>query len=75
MYRQVHLDRLVFLSPCQIGDRDRDICTAIAKTMEMPAQSGDCLAAVEIVVGKNGAVLDRRGQHVNWATAFGLSLS
>jgi len=74
MYRQTKLDRLVFLSPCQIGDRDREICTAIAKTMELPAQSGDCLAAVEIIRGKNGVVVDRRGPHVNWATAFGLSL-
>jgi hypothetical protein len=71
MYEKAHIERLIFLSSHIV---DRDVCTTIAKQMEMPAQMGDCLAAVE-EANINGLVIDRRGCEVNWATAFGLSLS
>lgn len=71
MQKETRIERLIFLSG-QAGDRD--ICTTIAKQLEMPAQIGDCLAAVKTAdVYRLG--IDRRGCHVNWATAFGLSLS
>jgi hypothetical protein len=40
----------------------------------MPAQIGNCLAAVEIEDSRHSG-MDRRDCQVNWATAFGLSLS
>ncbi len=72
MYRNAQIERLIFLSGQRV---DKDVCTAIAKQLEMPAQMGDSLAAVEILMGRDGPVVDRRGCQVNWATAFGLSLS
>jgi hypothetical protein len=66
------------------------MCVTIAKQLDIPAQVGDCLAAVKIIepslLGgkpkKNnddkesaGTPIDRRNCEVNWATAFGLSLS
>jgi len=71
MYRRDQIERLVFLSGQAV---DRDICTTIAKQLEVPAQLGDCLAAVEIA-NPYDLGIDRRGCQVNWATAFGLSLS
>jgi Tfp pilus assembly PilM family ATPase len=71
MYRKAQIERLVFLSGRAV---DKDICTAIAEQLDMPAQMGDCLAAVEIPVCQDGLRIDRRGRQVNWAAAFGLSL-
>lgn len=81
--------RLVFLT--SQTTIDKEMCVTIAKQLDVPAQVGDCLAAVEISepcrlgVGsgndkdKNkkatGAPIERRKCEVNWATAFGLSLS
>ncbi len=84
MYRKAQIERLVFLSGRAV---DRDICVTIAKQLEIPAQVGDCLAAVEIAdpsrlgrdgehdKGSLGTPIDRRNCQVNWAIAFGLSLS
>lgn len=84
MYNNFDIERLIFLSS---RSEDRDICATIAKKMEMPAQVGDCLAAVETAdpyrlsrEDKNdrnitGNAIDRRNNNVNWAIAFGLSLS
>lgn len=78
------IERLIFLSGRAV---DRDLCASIAKQLEMPAQIGDCLTAVEIdgpyhfatdgeQKGKHsGTPIDRRNCRINWATAFGLSLS
>jgi type IV pilus assembly protein PilM len=71
MHEEAQIERLIFLSSQTV---DRDICTAIAKQLEMPAQMGDCLAAVE-TANLYGLGMDRRQCKVNWATAFGLSLS
>ena len=71
MYKKARMERVIFLSTLAV---DGNICTAIAKQLEMPAQMGDCLAAVEIPNPRNPGI-DRRGCQVNWATAFGLSLS
>jgi Tfp pilus assembly PilM family ATPase len=71
MYRKAQIERLIFLSGWGV---DRDICTAIAEQLGMPAQVGDCLAAVEIPASQDGLRIDRRGCQGNWAAAFGLSL-
>jgi len=71
MYRKARIERAIFLSP-QVASKN--ICATIAKKLEMPAQIGDCLAAVRIT-DPAGQGIDRRGCKVNWTTAFGLSLS
>jgi len=81
MHRNARIERLVFLSSQPV---DKDLCTTIAMQLETPAQIGDCLAAVEITDPRRLGI-DRRApahietplqkKHVNWATAFGLSLS
>ena len=71
MYRKAQIERLVFLTGLSV---DKDIYATIAKQLEMPTQIGDCLAAVEMTNFYDSGV-DRRGCQVNWATAFGLSLS
>jgi Tfp pilus assembly PilM family ATPase len=71
MYKQAKIERLIFLSGQTV---DKEICTTMAKKLEIPAQIGDCLAAVEIDDPYNAGI-DRRGCQFSWATAFGLSLS
>jgi len=84
MYRNAQIERLIFLSGQSV---DKDVCATIARQLEMPAQMGDCLAAVEIAkssrMGRDiehdkerlGDQIDRRDCPVNWAVTFGLSLS
>ncbi len=83
LYRNSQIERLIFLSGRSI---DKNICATIAKQMEMPAQVGDCLAAVQIpntsrwssnneCDKKDLAGVDRRESQANWSVAFGLSLS
>jgi Tfp pilus assembly PilM family ATPase len=71
MFKQAKIERLIFLSGQTV---DKDICTTIAKQLEIPAQIGDCLAAVEIDDPYNAGI-DKRGCQFSWAAAFGLSLS
>jgi len=83
MYRNARIERLIFLSGRNIA---KEVCATIAKQLEMPAQMGDCLTAVDVAkscrLGRdrsdekeavNG--IDRRNSDVNWTVAFGLSLS
>ncbi len=84
MYQKAQIERLIFLPDQTV---DKEVCVTIAKQLEIPAQVGDCLAAVEIAdpsrlgrdgerdKGSLGAPIDRRNCQVNWAIAFGLSLS
>lgn len=81
IHRNAQIERLMFLTGRAVG---RDICASIARQLEMPAQTGDCLAAVQIEEPYRLGI-DRRSdssqeaslrkQQLNWATAFGLSLS
>jgi Tfp pilus assembly PilM family ATPase len=71
MHEEDRIERLIFFSSQTV---DREICTTIAKQLEMPAQMGDCLAAIE-TANLYSLGIDRRQCKVNWATAFGLSLS
>jgi Tfp pilus assembly PilM family ATPase len=71
MYPGAQIERLIFLSGPAV---DSNIYATIAKQMEIQAQMGDCMAAVEIA-NPYRAGIDRRGHRSNWATSFGLSLS
>lgn len=87
MNPRCQIERMIFLSSNTAIDKE--MCVTIAKQLDIPAQVGDCLAAVNIIEpsrlgGKAksndnkksaGASIDRRKCEVNWATAFGLSLS
>lgn len=68
-YNQMNIERMIFLSGQNV---DRGICAIIAKQVDIPAQMGDCLGAVEI---SSSSTVERRGSKNSWATAFGLSLS
>ena len=70
-YRNVHIERSIFLTEQQDA---KQLCATIAKQLEMPAQIGDCLAAVDVPDPINGGI-ERRENRLNWAVAFGLSLS
>jgi Tfp pilus assembly PilM family ATPase len=71
MYKNAEIERLIFLSS---QAKSQNVCASIAKQLEMPAQIGDCLAAVKME-GPSRSGIDRRDCTVNWTTAFGLSLS
>lgn len=71
MYKNIQLSRLIFMSGAVV---DTSVYATLAKKMEIQAQIGDCLVAVEMPEPL-GEILDRRDQHISWATAFGLSLS
>lgn len=91
IHHSARIERLIFLSGRNIN---KQVCATIAKQLEIPAQMGDCLAAVEIrnpyLLGIDRRTSARSGmkmlrnseagllpesEQINWATAFGLSLS
>ena len=74
LQKGLQIERLVFLSGQQLSDVRHDYCTTIAKQLKLPAQIGDCLAAVKTEDFYECGI-DRRQQQYSWATAFGLSLS
>jgi len=69
MYRNAQIERAIFISGQTVN---KNIYTAIAKQLELPAHIGECLAAVEIPAGGE---IERSENKSSWATAFGLSLS
>jgi len=71
MHPDTQIERLVFLCGPAV---DTGICKTIAKQMNIQAQVGDCLAAVQIPDPCHLGI-DRRDCNASWATAFGLSLS
>jgi hypothetical protein len=71
MHKESPIERLIFLSGLAV---DAETYRAIAKQLQMQAQMGDCLAAIECADHENCGV-DRRNGKVSWATAFGLSVS
>jgi hypothetical protein len=83
MYRNAKIERLIFLSGRNVA---KEVCATVAKQLEMPAQMGDCLTAVDIArscrLGREednpedtATRIERRNSDVNWTVAFGLSLS
>lgn len=71
LYKNVQIERLIFLSGLAV---DADIYRMIAKQLEVQAQMGDCMAAVQIRDPDHFG-LERRNGTASWALAFGLSLS
>lgn len=71
MYKNTPIKRLIFMSGPVV---ETSVYAAIAQQMEIQAQIGDCLVAVDMPEALV-AEMDRRDQHISWATAFGLSLS
>lgn len=86
IYKKVRIDRLIFLSGKSMQS---EVCHAIAEQMQMPAQIGDCLAAVKMsnpggvehefgIERRVGALTSEKAGRKNiqsgWAVAFGLSL-
>jgi type IV pilus assembly protein PilM len=69
------IGRLVFLAG---QSTDRNLCSNIAQLaqqLQIPAQIGDVLVAVELTQNSDGGSLAKRGSQVNWTSSFGLSLS
>jgi Tfp pilus assembly PilM family ATPase len=71
LYKGVQIERLIFLSGLAV---DPDVYRTIAKQLEIQAQMGDCMAAIQMN-DPDRLGLDRRNTTVGWALAFGLSLS
>lgn len=71
IYKNVQIERLLFLSGMAV---EPDIYRTVAKQLEVQAQMGDCMAAVE-VSDPDRFGLDRRDGKISWALAFGLSIS
>lgn len=71
LYKNVQIERLIFLSGLAV---EADVYRAIAKQLEVQAQMGDCMAAIEIH-DPDRLGLERRNGTASWALAFGLSLS
>ncbi|NLH16795.1 MAG: pilus assembly protein PilM [Phycisphaerae bacterium] len=68
------IQRLMFLAGKVV---ESDICAKIAdlaRRLQIPAQLGDVLSAVDKQPGSD-AHIDRRNNRTNWATPFGLSLT
>jgi len=70
-YKNMQIERLIFLSGLAV---DPEIYRTIARQLEVQAQMGDCMAAIEMSDPEHLG-LDRRNGKVGWALAFGLSLS
>jgi len=69
-----HIKRMVFLSGKSVDEMICEKISRLAERMQVPAQIGDVLAAVDIREGCEVTV-DRRGSELDWAIAFGLSLT
>lgn len=67
------IGRIVFLAGTGASRILCDRLAGLAETMQVPAQIGDVISAVEINNGPK-CIIDRRNSKVDWATAFGLSL-
>jgi Tfp pilus assembly PilM family ATPase len=71
LYKGMQIERLIFMSGLAV---DPDIYRTVARQLEIQAQMGDCMAAVQMN-DPDRLGLDRRNGKVGWALAFGLSLS
>ncbi|MBN1360013.1 MAG: pilus assembly protein PilM [Sedimentisphaerales bacterium] len=70
-YKNVQIERLIFMSGLAV---EPDIYRTLARQLEVQAQMGDCMAAVEVSEPERFG-LDRRDGKISWALAFGLSIS
>ena len=69
----VQIDRLLFLTGSGVSPSLCEKVAELAQKMQIAAQIGDVLNAVEINQGPN-CLIDRRNSNIDWATTFGLSL-
>lgn len=67
------IGRIVFLAGSGTSRTLCDRLAGLAQKMQVPAQIGDVISAIEINHGPE-CIIDRRNCKVDWATAFGLSL-
>lgn len=67
------IGRIVFLAGTGTSRTLCDKLAGLAQKMQVPAQMGDVISAIEINHGPE-CIIDRRNCKVDWATAFGLSL-
>jgi len=73
LYKKPEIERTIFLAGELGGVATQSALATIARQLELPAQMGNCMAAVEVSNG--GSLVERRDCNFSWATAFGLSLS
>jgi hypothetical protein len=73
MYKEATIERMIFMNGSGASVATAGAYATIARKMEMPAQMGDCMAAVEMPSTYESGI-DRRGCNFSWATTFGLSL-
>ncbi len=69
----VQIDRLLFMTGSGVSPSLCEKIATLAQNMQIPAQVGDVLSAIEINQGP-ACLVDRRNSRVDWATTFGLSL-
>jgi hypothetical protein len=68
------LERMVFLAGSGTSSALCEKIAELAQQMQVAAQIGDVLCAVEMNNGP-ACMIDRRNSRVDWAMAFGLSLN
>lgn len=73
LYRKPKIERTIFLAGELNSVAIHNALATIAQQLELPAQMGSCMAAVDVSEGSNH--IDRRDCNFSWATAFGLTLS
>lgn len=73
MYHKAKIERMLFLSNDNMSTAVQNTFAAIARQIELPAQMGNCMAAVDL--SQNNSNPERKSSNFSWATAFGLSLS
>jgi Tfp pilus assembly PilM family ATPase len=67
------IERLLFFTGSGVGPMLCEKVAEVAQKMQIPAQIGDVLSAIEINQGPD-CLIDRRNSRIDWATTFGLSL-
>ena len=71
--KDLRIERMIFLAGCGTTPALCEKVAELAQRMQVPAQIGDVLNAIEINQGPE-CLVDRRNSKVDWATTFGLSL-
>jgi len=70
----MRIQRLIFLAGQNVEPAVCEKVADFAQRMQIPAQLGDVLTAVEMREGCESNI-DRQDSRIDWATSFGLSLS
>ncbi|MBC8378768.1 MAG: pilus assembly protein PilM [Planctomycetes bacterium] len=67
------IERLLFFTGSGVSGALCEKVAELAQRIQVPAQVGDVLSAIEINQGPE-CLVDRRNSRIDWATTFGLSL-